>query len=250
MPGMSGKWDFFFLRVDDQPASIFVDLGIATEAPLPGHKHVGWVRVKMLRPRDDGFSSQEEFEDLSALEDDITARIITNGDAVYVGRVTSDGFRDFFFYAGDGRQFTRAAEAAAAHHPTYRCEVGGRSDPDWRVYFDFLSPSEDDRQCIANRGVREALEDHGDLLSLPRQIDHWAYFAARDGAAAFTVRIERDGFRHELPEATDEDDFVVRFSRDDRPDELDEVTIMLARLAREQGGEYDGWECPVVREAG
>lgn len=245
---MSDKWDFFFLRVDDHPASIFVDLGIAAEAPLPGHPQMGYVRVEMLRPRDDGFSSQEEFEDLCALEDDVTAQIVADGGAIYVGRVTSDGFRDFFFYAGDANQFIGAAEAAAALHPSYRCEVGGRPDPDWNVYFDFLSPSDDDRQRMANRGVREALEQHGDLLNLPRQINHYAYFAARDGAAAFTARVEREGFRPELPRATDTGDYLVYFVRDDRPDELDEVTVMLARLARELGGEYDGWESLVVSE--
>ena len=31
---MSDDWDFYFCRVDNQPASIYLDLGIAAQAPL------------------------------------------------------------------------------------------------------------------------------------------------------------------------------------------------------------------------
>lgn len=31
---MSDNWDFYFCRIEDEPASIFVDLGIHDDAPL------------------------------------------------------------------------------------------------------------------------------------------------------------------------------------------------------------------------
>jgi len=82
---MSDKWDFYPLLVDDQPASIFVDLGIAAEAPIATHAHMAYVSVEMRHPRDDGLSSQEEFEDLCRLEDAIIPKICA-GNAIYVGR--------------------------------------------------------------------------------------------------------------------------------------------------------------------
>lgn len=243
---MTDTWDFFFLLVDDQPASIFVDLGIAAEAPLGGFPHMGYVRVEMLRPREDGLSSQEEFSDLCALDDDLTARLAAAGGAIYVGRNTSGGCRDFYFYAADATQFTSAAEAAVARHPSYRCEIGSRPDPAWTVYFDFLSPSDDDRQRMASRGVREALERHGDVLTEARPIDHRAYFRSRDAAAALFARLERDGFQVQLPKAVDEGEFAIDFVRADSPADMDDVAVTVARLVRELGGEYDGWGCPVV----
>jgi hypothetical protein len=243
---MADNWDFFFLLVDDQPASIYVDLGIVTDAPLGRYPHMGYVRVEMRHPRDDGLSSQEEFHDLCRLEDDLTARIAGEGDAIYVGRNTSNGCRDFYFYAADASRFTRAAEAAAARHPSYRCEIGSRPDPAWTVYFDFLSPSDDDRQRMANRGVRDALERHGDLLTEARPIDHRAYFRSRDAAAALFARLERDGFQVQLPKAMDEGEYAVDFVRADSPADMDDVAVAVARLVYELGGEYDGWGCPVV----
>jgi hypothetical protein len=244
---MSEYWDFFSLLVDSEPASIFVDLGIASEAPLVAFPQMGYVRVEMLRPREDGLSSQDEFHGLCALEDDLTAHIAANGGAIYVGRNTSGGFRDFYFYAENASQFTSAAEDAAGRHPSYRCEVGGRPDPDWRVYFDFLSPSLDDRQRMMNRHVIDRLKEHGDCLNVPRQIDHHVYFDTRDGTSTFIVRVEREGFRAELPSVWEESGFVIEFARIDAPDH-DEITVMLARLARELGGEYGGWGCLQVSE--
>lgn len=243
---MTDHWNFFFLRVDDQPASIFVDLGIAAEAPLGGFPHLGYVRVAMLHPRPDGLSSEAEFDALCALDDHLTGHIAAEGAALYVGRNTSGGHRDFYFYAADADGFERAAAAAAARHPAYRCEIGSRPDPDWSVYFDFLSPSEDDRQRILNRDLRSALEDRGDAPDEARPIDHRAYFPRRQAAAAFFERVEKLGFRAELPKTMDDGDYAVDFVREDSPAAMDEVTIGLARLVREFGGEYDGWGCPIV----
>jgi hypothetical protein len=57
-------WDFFFCRVDDSPASIFIDLGRAKSAPLKGKDHLGYLRLYMLKPRPDGLSSDAEFKTL------------------------------------------------------------------------------------------------------------------------------------------------------------------------------------------
>lgn len=243
---MTDQWDFFFLRVDDQPASIFVDLGLADEAPIGDFPYLGYVRVAMLNPRADGLSSEAEFDALCALDNDLSAHIAADGAALYVGRNTSGGHRDFYFYAEDAEEFAQAAAAAVALHPAYRCEIGSRPDPDWSVYFDFLSPSDDDRQRMVNRHLRTALEDRGDSLDEARPIDHRAYFPRRQAAAAFFDRVDRLGFRVRLPKTIHDGDYAVDFARDDSPADMDEVTTALARLARELGGEYDGWSCPIV----
>ena len=38
---MSDDWDFYSLRVDGEPASIFVDLGISEDAPIRSHTTMG-----------------------------------------------------------------------------------------------------------------------------------------------------------------------------------------------------------------
>ena len=155
---MSDDWDFYSLRVDSQPASIFVDLGMSKEAPIRSHSTMGYLRVLMRLPREDGLSSREEFDDLIALEDRVTAKIIQDGTAVFVGRNTSSGNRDFYFYVADPTKFEKAAKAAMREFPAYKYETAARADQEWRTYFDFLYPSEIDFQRIHEPPCPSAIE--------------------------------------------------------------------------------------------
>jgi regulator of RNase E activity RraB len=245
MAESDGK-DFYFCQVEGELASIFLDLGIAAHAPMPSRSIMGYVSLKMLQPRPDGLSSQEEFETLTAAEDDLTGTIVAGCGAVYVGRSTSAGHRDFYFYASDPMRFTQAAEDAVARYPAYRCAVGTAPDAGWSTYFEFLSPSSDDRQRMMNRHVRDALEARGDTLTEPRVIDHRAYFPDGYAAASFAAQIERLGFDVAPPKPMDAGKYAVDFERMDLPHDMDDLTPRLVALANELAGDYDGWGCTIV----
>lgn len=242
---MSDQWDFYPLHVDNEPASIYLDLGLATDAPNHAQPHMAYVRVFMRKPRPDGLSSNEEFDELVRVEDSLEQAIANDSSTTYVGRNTSSGNRDFYFYTADPKAFAQAVETKMSAHAEYEFEIGERSDPDWSVYFEFLYPSPDDLQRIGNRKVTDNLAAHGDSLSAPRPIDHFAYLP--DAAAAANLRdfLDRQGFV--IDEPTVEDGCVALcFKRSDRPDQIDEVVVPIARRVQELGGEYDGWGCEVV----
>ncbi|WP_339940241.1 DUF695 domain-containing protein, partial [Undibacterium luofuense] len=58
---MQEQWDFYFCRVDDAPASIYLNLALAQTAPLEECAVMAWVSLEMRAPREDGFSSAEEY---------------------------------------------------------------------------------------------------------------------------------------------------------------------------------------------
>jgi hypothetical protein len=242
---MSDDWDFFLGRVDGQLASIFVDLGIRKEAPVRSHPALGYLRVLMRRPREDGLSSQDEFDDLAALEDHVTGKIAGNGTAIFVGRNTSSGTRDFYFYVTDPAKFENAARAAMQAYSAYEYETGAQEDRDWRTYFDFLYPSAVDLQRIFNRRICEQLEEQGDNANNARTIDHLALLPSLEAQAALAGYVQTEGFVIESaphgPNA--EGQFSVEFSRADQPARIDEIVLPLVRKVVELGGVYDGWGC-------
>jgi Family of unknown function (DUF695)/Regulator of ribonuclease activity B len=244
---MSDDWDFFSLLVDGEPASTFVDLGICKEAPIRSHATMGYLRVVMRHPREDGLSSQDEFDDLIALEDRVTATVIRDGTAVFVGRNTSSGNRDFYFYVADPKKFEKAAKAAMPEFPAYTYETGVRADRDWRTYFEFLYPSEIDLQLIMNRRVCQQLEKRGDNASNERKIDHFAYFPNSKAQTAFAGFVQAEGFAIENApaEPNANGQFSVAFSRVDQPERIDDIVVPLFRKITELSGEYDGWGCSV-----
>jgi hypothetical protein len=248
---MSDEWDFYALRVDDLPATIFVDLGIRREAPIRSHPHMGYVRVSMARPRQDGLSSQDEYGDLIAIEDNAIRQIEKDAAAIFVGRNTSAGNRDFYFYLADPKRFEEAAASAMQRFSSYRYTTGTRDDPEWQSYFKFLYPSGPDYQRILNRRVCDQLEKRGDNPHLARQIDHMIYAPNAAAQNAFVGLILAGGFNViHASTAPDEDGrYGVEFSRADRPADIDDVVIPLFKSITEMGGEYDGWGCVVADQS-
>lgn len=244
---MSDEWDFYFCHVDDKPASIYVDVGLHGEVPLPALPDRAYLSVIMRQPRPDGLSSQEEFDALKALEDAIDEKLVSPR-TVYVGRNTSDGRRDFWFYLADAAAWDAQAAAFMAAFPEYAYETGAEPDPEWSAYLEFLYPNEQGWDFITNRRVCERLEEDGDPLTEPRDIEHWAYFPDAVSRDAFIARAQAMQFEvRELlePDADEErTDHGVVLSRRDVPSfrDIHDITVPLLRAANEAGGRYDGWE--------
>lgn len=243
----SDNWDFYSLRVNDEPASIFLDMGIAEAAPIAVYGHRACLRLGMRHPRADGLSSTEEFEALSALEDAVTNQVVEACPGLYVGRNTSGGKRDFYFYVADQRLFEPAAKAAMHGFADYEFELHLKPDPEWDGYFNFLYPSPDQRRQMADTAVLAQLDRHGDRSDQPRQIDHFASFQDDSARAAFAAIIMAKGFSIQTgPVESDEVEARLEFSHVGAPDAIHEVSRELSELAAECSGEYGGWGCQVL----
>jgi hypothetical protein len=249
---MSEGWDSYFCHVDGKIASIFLDLDIAKEAPLAGLPNMAFIRLYMRKPRTDGLSSQEEFDTLCEIQDALEATLVAPKKCSYVGRTTTDGFRDFVFYIADAQHWQSRVRQALLPFQDYRFESGTRPDPQWSTYRDFLYPSAEAHQQILNRKVRDVLEKNGDTLSAPREVDHWAYFPTPTARAAFLAKFETRGFAlRGSPEGPDKDGryWLQIFHVAAADNSLDDTILDLFRAAQEQDGDYDGWECPVASSA-
>ncbi len=56
------KWNSYICNVNDKLASIFLDLALATAAPLQDKPWLLWIWLYMKDPRQDGLSSKAEFD--------------------------------------------------------------------------------------------------------------------------------------------------------------------------------------------
>ncbi|MCH6484995.1 DUF695 domain-containing protein [Pseudoxanthomonas sp. LH2527] len=245
-----GRWNFYALRVDDQPASIYLDLSLADEVRVDEYPVMAWLRVEMREPREDGLSSQQEFDALVALEDRVVPLLAPDGQGVYAGRNTSSGCRDFYFYLAHGDTWDARVDQAMRTSPHYRYQSGHRPDPTWSTYHEFLYPNPRTRESMENRDVCAALEERGDTLQQPREICHWAYFPSAVARDEFLRRAGAMGFSSRAPDRDDdgEQEWGAQVFRRDVPayDAIDDICLPLYDLAHECGGRYDGWECEVV----
>lgn len=242
---MAEGWNFYLCRVDDKPASIFLNLALHEDAPIAAFGQLAYAHVFMQQPRPDGLSSNEEFETLSLI-DDALEQALKPLAGCYAGRLTTDGCRTFYFYAADASAFEAAFTTVMGRFAGYDFEVGRRDDPAWSIYRDFLYPGPLDRQRIANQNVVNVLIDRGDKLQIPRPIEHWSYFPDAACAASFAEWLGGRGFSIDACEPVEGGSHLVRFMRVDQPSGIDEVVLPLHARAEELGGEYDGWECQLI----
>jgi regulator of RNase E activity RraB len=251
---MSDQWDFYFANVNDKLASLFLDVGIRERVPDPSRPWLLWVWVYFQSPRDDGLSDAGESKVLADIEDAITETISSSLDGVFVGRITTDGRREFYSYATDFVGFEDAIAGCMSKFPSYQWDSGSLQDPNWSQYLDVLYPTPRDWQRIQNRHVIEHLQSLGDRLQKKRLVSHWAYFPDEATRGRFVAGIEDLGFSI-LQQQVDSDSQAVNpmsvsFERLDDVDwdSINQVTLELFELADSCSGQYDGWETSVEKD--
>lgn len=242
---MSDNWDFYFCTVEDCPASIFLDLGIRAEIPDEGLPDLVWFSITMKAPRDDGLSSQDEYDALVEIEETLVEAVSGFVEPVaFVGRNTSDGTREFFFYSKNGSSTRDQLSRILQTGSDYAFTSGQRNDPGWSCYLDFLYPSERDLQLIQSGRVLRGLESRGGPVTERRLVTHWVYFSSPADPREFSKACVRNGFTVRSEETGGEDTLCLCLERLDSLQalEMNEVVLELYDLAVQMGGRYDGWE--------
>jgi hypothetical protein len=238
------EWEFYACIVDEQPASIFLNFRYEHERPAADTLY--WVRIAMLDPADHGMGNASEAEALRAPEAALLAAAALEG-FVYVGRLRTAGTWELAFYNAPDRADAIDALARRAELGDRTVEVGSKPDLDWSYYRDFLLPDAERRRWIQNRRLVFTLRQHGDVVSTPRRVDHWVYFETASSRQAFVDDVAREEFT--LDHAIDGDNFGAKIYRTDSVelDHIHDVEMMLVELAETHGGDYDGWETPIVK---
>jgi hypothetical protein len=244
-----GQWDSYLCQGDHKLASIFLDLALQKAAPVKALPHMAYIRLHMMAPREDGLSSSEEFAQLSGLEDSLEAVLCREQSTLFVGRNTSDGCRDFYFYIDDPKDWADRVTAAMRPYSDYRYQYGTRPDIDWKTYLEFLFPPDIELQRMANSNVCYSLKDKGDTLTEPRDVRHWVYLPTESARSHFIDYAVAGGFMvQERPVIPRKLSFGLCLSRLDIPSfgNIDQITLPLYEKALELKGAYDGWEAVVI----
>jgi uncharacterized protein (TIGR01619 family) len=250
------EWDFYFSNVDDIIGSFFLDLGLSKVAPLKDKPNLVWISLKMNNSREDGLSSNDELGKLSEIEDRLEVFFSSKHNSIYVGRLTSNYHRDFYFYFGDTTLYDKTISEAMVAFPAYTYDFGCKEDKDWESYFEFLYPNPRQFQSIQNSKVVDHLEENGDSLTKARQVDHWIYFETEKDREDFLRKIMNDGFQVVNKESDiDSPDissfpFTLQIARVDKVDvdSVNDYVLNLWELAQECNGNYDGWETSVEKD--
>ncbi len=253
-PEHDENWEFYFTMIQDNIASFFVDLGLKKIAPVYEQPFFLYMALNMNNPNDQGLSSQEESEKLFEIEDYLVEALTNNLSVTYVGRITCNRSRIFYFYTDDTVKCKTIISGSMADYPEYEYSIATNEDSLWEAYLDFLYPDPEHYRSIQNRWVVDRLEKFGDDHSIERPVHHWIYFETEKDRDKFMNVVNENGFKQEDTSFDPDDEtgypYMLEISRIDKVDSpaADEYILLLFRLAKEHNGDYDGWETQVVTE--
>ncbi|MFZ5444849.1 MAG: DUF695 domain-containing protein [Myxococcota bacterium] len=242
------NFDFYEAKAKTGRAIVALDLAAREHAPVASHPVRLQFRVKMQHARTDGLRSAEESEALFALEDRLVEAVRTKLEGLYVARAVAYGYTEFFFYVPLAHRATDASVLPDAGE--YQLEWFAEDDAEWARYGE-LFPDRWSLQTIFNRRIVAQMQEAGDQLDVPRQVDHVAFFPSRLQATAAAEALRGADFQVDEPEAPEKSDepWMLEFHRDDHcaDGEPDEFVAEVLELIEPHEGDYDGWGAPVVR---
>ena len=243
---MPENWDIYRCLVDDHPTAIYVDLGVGDKAPQSKRPCLLRVIYRLQTPNAEGLSDAAEAETLFEIEDVLFTAVSRQLRARYVGRITTQGGREHFYYAVSAAEFEPALDQVQAQFPDYNFEQTAQADPDWEVYFDLLYPTDLDLQTINTRRQVEALIRDGVDVLQARDVDHWLYFPSTTARQRFIDQVSGTGFLWK--EFLDEDPAAefphgLVLARRDQVDltYIEGLVTDLFLRAQNCGGVYSGW---------
>jgi hypothetical protein len=247
---MSDEWLFYPCQAGEHKASVFYDHGIRKTIDQIAPQELLKIQLTFKNPRLDGLSSDEEFQQLTAVEDSLRELVGQYG-AIYVGRITVDGHRYFHIFTADSEAAWSARLRAFAECQNYEIRFLLERDEKRDGYWKDLYPSEDSWQVIEDMRVLEALERNGDDGTASRRIDHWAFFPTQDAAEEYMRGTQEKGYVLDSRYTTEDGKFSVCFSHEGtvRLSDITSHTIALRRKASQLGGDYDEWETPVCKRS-
>lgn len=246
-------WDNYIINVNDHAVSIVVDLGLKEKAPLAERPFLVILRTKYSDRDDKGFPGEGSRPELESIENELeTALIKTNG-AIYAGRFTQRGLREFYFYTLDTLEYVRHCNEVMKKYSDFPWLARALYDKSWSNYFEVLYPSDIELEKIENRKMSKYLESKGDNLTKTRKIEHLMFFKSQGNRKKFLESFNMQGFSvTEMPvEKTEPGDYQFRLvmTRDDKPEmvRMDKITVQLVQLCKKNNGRYQGWQTHVVK---
>lgn len=228
-------WDTYVTSLNGRtPVSVMVNLALVQKNAQRSRPFAIILRTKVHFPDAQGQPGQEEMIELDSMENHLEHGLRDHIGAVYAGRFTQRGLREFYFYGLDTMDYLRPVREAMAQHPGYDWLCQAKYDKDWTNYQQVLYPSPRDLERIQDRRLVDQLVRKGDPLKVARPVDHYFYFKTKSERESFLRDPLLSGFHIlEMPDEPSKGDlpFLLHVNRKDVPDYkfIDKVVLPLGR---------------------
>jgi hypothetical protein len=245
------RWESYMTRFsEDGPlASIFVKVGVAARGPQERRPKRLRILVPFVKPREDGLiDDKDEVELLWEIEEELQQGLKDSCEALFVGRVTTGGQRDFVFYAREGELLDVHVQKFFAHYPQYDPEILVHDDGEWSFFYEILMPDEYDSICISVHKRVYDLDQSGEDLTVLRTVEISCSFVDVKTRDHFLSELE-NSVTSEISNNPEDDSgrpFVVLVQKEHDAEfrSLNDFVLGIFKTIQAHSGQFDSWNCP------
>jgi len=168
---------------------------------------------------------------------------------VYVGNRLVGEWSELYFYSEDSKGLE--ANTANVLKPTkYVYQANVVKDSDWEFFQYNIFPSDLELCLMQSKKIVEHLEDEGDKISSPREVEHYASFETPTQKDRFVKNACEQGFEFKDDISGDDIEHGVALVKTHNVtmDELENVITPLIKLIQAENGEYELWSTTLQDE--
>lgn len=191
----------------------------------------------------------EGFEQFLDLKESLIISLEHDEKAKYVGSRVVDGWSEFYFYATDSKGLD-ALVTNILHSSNYVYESNVVRDTKWDFHYNNLAPSELELSHIQSEKIIFLLQEEGDNIEVPRNVEHYISFTTPTQKNKFINSLNIEGFS--LKDEISSDEFengialVKRHSVTSQ--EVKKVVNELFKEIKKEQGYYEGWSTVLAQD--
>lgn len=248
---LSNQWEFYITTMDNYTTGIRVDIGAIQDERFSHLIHTWTLSVSYRDCYENGLPQPAETQRLNGVEDWLEEK----GRELpiwLVGVVTQNGWRDFVFMSEKEVVWETTVNRLLIEGPEVSYRYDHFLNDNGEYYKQYLYPTKYDWNWIHDSRVCRSLQEQGDELTEPREIDHYAILPDEKSAQAFALDVAALPYSIKLQSirANEQNNgFTAAFLSKDIPQRwhMTEITNQLTDMAEKHGGSYDGWGTTVQK---
>ncbi len=191
--------------------------------------------------------TQDEIEVFLEMKESIILTLEKNSMVKYVGQRQVDGWEELYFYSLNSKNLQKNIIKYLKEN-SLQFESGVVRDTKWDFYTANLMPSELQYCFIESQKIVELLEEEGDKIDLPREVEHYAMFETATQKQRFIESTIENGFEFKDDISTDECEHGVALTKvhNLQSEILNGEIKALYDKAKLEHGYYELWSTTLV----
>lgn len=191
--------------------------------------------------------NSDSFENFLETKESLIIALEHENISKYVGARVKDDWNEFYFYAKSAKNL-EIIVTKMLKESGYKYESGVVKDAKWDFYHKNLYPTELEFHNIESDKIIFLLEEEGDELSTPRDVEHYVSFDTATQKERFIQNALTCGFKFKDDISSEEFEHGVALVKLHTVvnEEVRRVVEELYELVKKEYGYYEGWSTILV----